>query len=82
MEELRAKIGKQDSRYAGEPGTGPAGKTCRDCAFLAATGHRPRLHFKCGKTKYTHGDATTIRVRTKACQLFEQFEPKVGLEHS
>ncbi len=76
MEELREKIGpqgKQKQRYAGVPGTGPAGKTCRDCAFLTSTDPQGRgKHPKCGRTNFTAGDATTIRVRTPACKYFEE----------
>lgn len=61
-------------RYAAEPGTGPAGKTCHDCAHLCYTGNVKRYP-KCGKTAYTHGDATTIKTRTPACSLFESYLP-------
>jgi len=73
MEELRAQVGAQGDkarRYAAEPGTGPAGATCHSCAFLRYTGHAK--YPKCGRTKYTRGDATTIRTRTPACRLYEQ----------
>lgn len=81
LDELRAKIGAQTGpgggkiRYADVPGTGPEGKTCGDCAFLRNTGNPGmKPHYKCGKTTYTAGDATTIKARTPACRLFEQFE--------
>lgn len=73
MEELRALLPtKGNGRrglYAGAPGSGPEGKTCHDCAFLRYTGNIKK-HPKCGKTKYTHGDATTIQTRTPACHQF------------
>lgn len=75
MDELRAlmptKGGKQRGLYAAPAGTGPAGKACRDCAHLRHTGN-VKKHPKCGKVKYTHGDATTIKTRTPACRVFEQ----------
>lgn len=77
MEELRQRVGSQSNArgqkviYAGVPGTGPTGETCRTCNHLAATGNVKR-HYKCGLTKYTHGDATTIKVRTPACDLWER----------
>ena len=70
IEELRAQLTWR-GRYAAEPGTGPAGRTCRSCAFLkfmAGAGRYP----KCGKTQYTHGDKTSIKTRTPACRLFEE----------
>jgi len=75
MEELRAQLPWR-GKYAAPPGTGPEGKTCHDCAYLIYTDYRKR-HPKCGRTKYTHGDATTIKTRTAACRLFEA-EPAVG----
>jgi hypothetical protein len=73
MDELRAimptKGGRRRGLYAAPPGTGPAGRTCHGCAFLRYSGHGTK-HPKCGKTKYTSGDATTIRTRTPACLHF------------
>jgi len=77
LEELRAKAGRMalfSKRYADEPGTGPAGETCGSCVWLRYTGHAKRYP-KCGKTKFTHGDATTIKTRSPACRLWQ------GLEH-
>lgn len=56
--------------YAGQPGTGPAGKTCQTCAHKTYTGGA-KLHPKCGLTAYTCGDATTIKTRTPACHKYE-----------
>jgi hypothetical protein len=81
IDDLRAKHGPQvplarghwSRRYAGEPGTGPAGATCHSCAFLTHTDPQGRgKHPKCGKFNYTHGDATTIKTRTAACHLYEK----------
>lgn len=78
MDELRARVAMQKEkgtkiRYAGVPGTGPAGKTCHDCGWLRYTGQAVRTkHPKCGKTAYTSGDATTIKTRTAACQHFKE----------
>lgn len=70
MDELRAKAGRMNARYAEEPGTGPQGETCKTCAHLRYTGHA-KHYPKCGKTKYTHGDATTIKTSSRACRLYE-----------
>ena len=58
--------------YAATPGTGPAGKTCRDCAHLRHTGNSRKQHPKCGLTNYTRGDATTIRTSTPSCNRFTE----------
>lgn len=71
MEELRAKLGQMDKRYGDIPGTGPAGATCKTCAFLRYTGN-VKHYPKCGKTKYTHGDATTIKTSSPACRLYQR----------
>lgn len=73
LEELRALLPlrgtKKRGLYAAAPGTGPAGETCRTCAHKTYTGQSTRArHPKCGLTKYTHGDATTIRTSTPACK--------------
>jgi hypothetical protein len=67
---LAGRQGKNAQRYAGIPGTGPAGTTCKRCAHLRYTGSAKRFP-KCGKTKYTHGDATTIRTSSPSCSLYE-----------
>ncbi|MES2524058.1 MAG: hypothetical protein V4617_15230 [Gemmatimonadota bacterium] len=74
MEELRARVGVQGKKYADMPGTGPAGRTCRSCVALvySASGSR---YPKCGRTKWTRGDATTIRVTSPACRLYEEQQP-------
>lgn len=80
LEELRAllpaKDGKRRGLYAGPPGSGPEGKTCHHCMYLTFTGN-VRRHPKCGKTKYTHGDATTILTRSAACHHFRQHDPEL-----
>jgi hypothetical protein len=75
LEELRALMpvvgGQRRGLYAATPGTGPAGETCASCAHLTSPPGNKR-HPKCGLTKYTHGDATTIRTRTPACSKWEK----------
>lgn len=75
MAELRAllpvKGAGRRGLYAGTPGTGPVGKTCRSCKHKTYTGGAKR-HPKCGLTDYTHGDATTIRTSTPACHRYEE----------
>lgn len=77
-DELRALLPvkgiKSRGLYAGPAGTGPEGKTCHDCGWLRYSHHSKAKHPKCGKTKYTHGDATTIKTRTAACHHFKEPE--------
>lgn len=80
LDELRALLpvkggSKRRGLYAAAPGTGPAGKTCRSCAHKTYTGGR-KWHPKCGLTKYTHGDATTIRTSTPACKHYQEPAPR------
>jgi len=70
MEELRAIALVQGKRYADMPGTGPDGATCKTCAWLTYTGNVKRFP-KCGKTAFTHGDATTIKTSSPACRKYE-----------
>ena len=75
MEELRAQVVASygtGGKYADAPGTGPEGTTCHSCAHLRHTGQaNPSKHPKCGLTKYTHGDATTIKTSTPSCRRYE-----------
>lgn len=71
MDELRARIGKQGARYAEMPGTGPTGTTCKTCAALTYTGNQ-RKHPKCGRTAFTHGDATSILTSSPSCLLYAE----------
>lgn len=79
MDELRAMAptrGGKRGLYAGPPGGGPAGRTCHFCAFLTYSDPQGRAkHPKCGKVKWTSGDATTIRTSTPACLHFAERAP-------
>ena len=58
--------------YAGAPGSGPQGRTCRDCDHYCRVAHNNGVHRKCGlvRGKWTHGPATDIKAGTPACRLF------------
>lgn len=72
LDELKA-LYPTTGKYAGAPGSGPVGKTCRSCCHKVYTGHHRRpTHPKCGLTAYTHGDATTIKTSTPACHRYEE----------
>ena len=69
---------KVNRGYAGHPGAGPDGETCGNCLHLVhwqpGSG---RVFFKCGRTRWTHGEATDIRKKTPAC---EHWQTGAGLE--
>ena len=58
--------------YGGSPGAGPDGETCGTCKHFRRVRGR---YFKCGMTpEETHGEATDIRMRSPACELWEPNE--------
>lgn len=63
---------KWHRNYAGPPGSGPPGTTCRTCAFKTASDRHniPPKHLKCDLVKFTHGDATDIKAGTPSCQNY------------
>ena len=78
LDELRALLPVRGAGrrglYAAMPGTGPAGTTCRSCAHRTSTGNGK--YPKCGKVKYTHGDATTIRTSMPSCHHYAPDGPR------
>lgn len=64
--------------YAALPGTGPEGKTCRDCRFKQTqsnTGAKSWIKCELMRAAWTHGPGSDIRAGSPACRRFEQ---KVG----
>lgn len=64
--------------YASTPGGGPKGETCKTCVHLCRTGSGSRKTFlKCGLMRpvWTRGNATDIRAKTPACQLWKANPP-------
>ncbi|MCR9218948.1 MAG: hypothetical protein NXI21_01860 [Alphaproteobacteria bacterium] len=59
--------------HAGQPGRGPEGKTCRDCAHYCRVKGGARRHLKCGlmEPHWTRGPGSDIRAKDPACQHFE-----------
>ena len=53
-------------------GTGPQGETCRSCKFKVRVGR----YLKCEKMErlWTHGAATDIKARWRACWYWEGSE--------
>jgi hypothetical protein len=59
--------------YAALPGSGPNGKTCRDCAHYRRVQGGARKFPKCGLMEryWTSGAGTDIRAGAPACARFE-----------
>lgn len=82
-EKIRAEDGpkrKSNNRpngYAGVPGTGPGGETCKTCEFCAAVDYHDKRYYKCKKRlKWTHGLGTDILLKSPACQFWEKEKAK------
>lgn len=79
--EHRAIVGASPRRkptrpngYAEPPGTGPAGKTCRDCAHkrtMTNTGSKSWIKCELMRRAWTNGPGTDIRAGSPACRRFE-----------
>lgn len=64
--------------YAALPGTGPEGKTCRDCRHKQThsnTGAKSWIKCALMKAAWTHGPGTDIKAGSPACRRFEPKEP-------
>jgi len=61
--------------YAGIPGTGPDGETCRSCEHKAYSGGCAGTYYiKCGlmREQWTRGGGTDIKAGTPACSKWEK----------
>jgi hypothetical protein len=59
--------------YPANPGTGPAGKTCRDCAHkrtMSNTGAKSWIKCNVMRAHWTHGAGTDIKAGSPACSAF------------
>lgn len=56
------------------PGSGPAGKFCRNCEFLRHINYHDRTYLKCGQMSryWTHGSGSDIRAKWRACSYFKE----------
>lgn len=59
--------------YAARPGTGPLGKTCRQCAHYTHANGRNRAYPKCGlmESEWTNGKGSDIKAGSPACAKFD-----------
>ncbi len=63
--------------YAAPPGSGPEGKTCKECAHKRSMGNYGGKRFiKCElrRATWTHGEGTDILASAPACSKFAQQE--------
>lgn len=58
--------------YAGSPGSGPAGETCKTCENYTHVHYRDGVFRKCGLVQQTHGKGTDIQARAPACIHWEK----------
>lgn len=58
--------------YYAQPGTGPEGMTCRDCAFYCHKGGVSGTYPKCRKNeaRWTGGRGSDILAKAPACKYF------------
>jgi len=59
--------------YAAQPGTGPAGETCRSCRHYVRK-HLAKAYLKCAlmRAHWTGGGSTDIRAGSPACKRWEK----------
>jgi hypothetical protein len=60
--------------YAGNPGRGPQGETCRSCEHYVLKNSHSRVYRKCGlcEASWTHGPGSDILARSPACEYWEK----------
>lgn len=66
--------GRYGNGYAAPPGSGPQGErcgTCRHCKIMPMT---QRRYYKCEIGTVTRGAATDIRLKSPACEKWEQLQ--------
>lgn len=63
----------QAKGYAGKPGSGPAGETCKTCEHYCRVNHNAKHHLKCAviEWRWTHGAGTDIKARSPACNYWQ-----------
>lgn len=62
--------GPKPNGYAGTPGGGPVGETCRSCRHIVRR-EFAKTYLKCGLAAHTGGRGTDILARSPACALWE-----------
>ncbi len=65
--------GSRKTGYAATPGSGPAGKNCKQCEHYFITSMQTaKAYRKCGlmRAAWTHGPGTDIKASAPACAAF------------
>ena len=59
--------------YIAQPGTGPAGETCKSCEHYCRVGGHAKVYLKCGlmRDHWTNGAGTDIKAGSPACSKWE-----------
>jgi len=59
--------------HADQPGTGPAGETCKTCEHYARVHYHKSVHRKCAlmEASWTHGPGSDIRASDPSCRRWE-----------
>ncbi len=72
VEPALAQAGTSDPAHPATPGSGPAGKTCGECAWsLWQKDDRGRRRLKCNLTDWDAREVTDIRPDDHACKYFD-----------
>ena len=71
-EVVRSKHYVKPKGYAGNPGAGPDGETCRTCEHRVIYGYHGRTYPKCGLVPHKHSRSNDILVSSPACQFWEK----------
>ena len=63
-----------DRAHPAPPGSGPEGKTCRQCAYSVRVPWHDYAYWKCGRMieRWTHGRDSDIRLKDAACKKFKE----------
>lgn len=70
----RKPLGVANPCTAAPVGSGPEGKTCRDCRHYLRVQYHGKVYRKCGlmERHWTHGPGTDIKAGWAACREFEE----------
>lgn len=74
---VRGKHYVEPRGYAARPGTGPEGKTCRDCGnYVRLESGSGKSFPKCGlaERRWTSGRGSDILAKAPACSMFKSAE--------
>ena len=75
--QLLRRKGTRPKGYYYQPGTGPAGETCKTCKHITRHGSSRRTYLKCGlnRSRWTRGPGSDILAGAPACKYWEAPPP-------